>query len=58
MLLSSGAAAQPVPVPVPQGHFLKQTVLVGEPIDYEPALRARARPGSGVSGLAGGVWAV
>jgi hypothetical protein len=35
LLLSSAAAAQTAPVTRPEGRFLKQTVLVGEPIDYE-----------------------
>ena len=34
LLLYGGAAAQTL-LPVPQGRFLKPTVLVGEPIDYE-----------------------
>ena len=29
------AAAQTPPVPVPEGRFLKKTVLIGEPLDYE-----------------------
>ena len=35
LLLSSGTAAQLLPTPGLQGRFLKKTVLVGEPIDYE-----------------------
>lgn len=27
--------AQTIPLPIPQGRFLKQTILVGEPLDYE-----------------------
>ena len=34
LLLALPAAAQ-APLPVPQGRFLKQTVLLGEPLDYE-----------------------
>ena len=34
-LLGRGAAAQPAPQPGPEGRFSRQTVLVGEPLDYE-----------------------
>ena len=34
-LLPVPAAAQPSPLPVPEGHFRQQTVRVGEPLDYE-----------------------
>jgi hypothetical protein len=34
-LLPAPAAAQPAPLPVPQGRFLKPAVRVGEPLDYE-----------------------
>jgi hypothetical protein len=43
MLFAQPAAAQPVPLPIPQGRFLKSTVLVGEPLDYE--LRYAHAPG-------------
>ncbi|MDB5236524.1 MAG: hypothetical protein JWR44_3517 [Hymenobacter sp.] len=35
LLLSGPAAAQPTPPSGPQGRFLKSTVLIGEPLDYE-----------------------
>ncbi|WP_201978260.1 hypothetical protein [Hymenobacter rubidus] len=35
LLLPGLLAAQPAPLPAPQGRFLKPTVLVGEPLDYE-----------------------
>ena len=35
LLLSRLLAAQTTSPPIPQGRFLKQTVLVGEPLDYE-----------------------
>ncbi|WP_156176095.1 hypothetical protein [Hymenobacter terrenus] len=35
LLLNGGIAARPTPPDVPQGRFLKKTVLVGAPLDYE-----------------------
>ena len=35
LLLLGGEAAAQAPLPVPQGRFLKPSVLVGEPLDYE-----------------------
>ena len=35
LLLPGRLAGQSAPLPVPQGRFLQQTVLVGEPLDYE-----------------------
>ncbi|MGY3087721.1 hypothetical protein ACVWYF_000747 [Hymenobacter sp. UYAg731] len=35
LLLPGWVAAQTTPPPIPQGRFLKQTTLVGEPLDYE-----------------------
>ena len=35
LLLSSGAGAQPGPPAGLQGRFLKKTILIGEPLDYE-----------------------
>ena len=35
LLLSSNQAAAQAPLTGPQGRFLKKTVLLGEPLDYE-----------------------
>lgn len=35
LLLTNAAVAQTNPLPAPEGHFSKPTVLVGEPVDYE-----------------------
>ncbi|MBF9220975.1 hypothetical protein [Hymenobacter ruricola] len=43
LLLPGRLLAQPAPLPAPEGRFLKQTVLVGEPLDYE--LRYEHAPG-------------